>query len=296
LALVIALALVAGCSDGDGTRASTATPTADRFDEDRAFADLRHQVELGPRPAGSTASRRLAQWLVVQLPEGRFEPVPGGLRNVVGVLPGRRPAILLGAHYDTDAIPGFVGANDGAGGTATVLEVARALRAKRRACDHEIRIVLFDGEEEPPGSADFERDALRGSRAYLTAHRDELREVVIADFVADRDLSLPREAGSHPGLWRELRSAADAVGVVAFFPPRVRGEILDDHTPFARAGIPAIDLIDFDYPHFDRTSDTLDKVSAQSLDVVGETLVEFLLRRADRTCPAGDQPAGQAGQ
>jgi hypothetical protein len=275
---VLTLVVGTACSDRE------AGVAGGRFDADRAFADLRHQVDHGPRPAGSAASRRLADWLVDRVPDGRFEPVPGGLRNVVGVLPGRAPAILLGAHYDTDDIPGFVGANDGAGGTATVLEVARALAADRRSCDREIRVVLFDGEEEPRGSDDFERDALRGSRAYLAAHPGELAEVVIVDFVADKDLSLPREAGSDPGLWRELRSAAAAVGTEAFFPGRVRGEILDDHTPFARAGIPAIDLIDFDYPHWDRPTDTLDKVSAQSLDVAGETLVELLGRRARAAC------------
>jgi Zn-dependent M28 family amino/carboxypeptidase len=203
---------------------------------------------------------------------------------VVGHLPGRRPAVLVGAHYDTKDLPGFVGANDGASGTATVVELSRALRAGRRACEREVRFVLFDGEESPRGSTDFLRDGLRGSRAHAARHADALSAVIVIDFVGDRDLSLPREAGSDPALWARLRAAARAAGQIRFFPPRTRGEIWDDHTPFARAGIPAIDLIDFDYPHFHRVSDTLDKVSPRSLRAAGAS-VEMLVRRlAGETC------------
>jgi len=123
-----------------------------------------------------------------------------------------------------------------------------------------------------------------GTSQIAAAHSGELAAVVIVDFVADRDLSIPREAGSDEGLWARLRQSARRVGTRAVFPSKVRGEILDDHTPFARAGVPAIDLIDFTYPHFHRTSDTLDKVSAQSLDRVGETLVDMLGRLARATC------------
>src|SRR5919202_1194 len=95
-----------------------------RFDAGRAYAEVRYEVSLGPRPAGSAASRRLAAHLRRLLPDGAYEPVAGGLRNVVGRLPGRRPAVLIVAHYDTnDAPPGFVGAEDGAGGTAAVVEI-----------------------------------------------------------------------------------------------------------------------------------------------------------------------------
>ncbi len=207
--------------------------------------------------------------------------MPGGLRNVVGRLPGRRPAIVIGAHYDTEAQPpGFVGANDGASGTAAVIELARALGRERRLrpAGPELRFVLFDGEEEPAGSTDFLRDGLRGSRAYVRAHHGEVRALILLDYVGDRDLSLPREAGSDPGLWALLRAAATRVGVARAFPDRVVPEILDDHTPFTAAGIPAIDLIDFDYPHRDTVRDTLDKVSPRSLDAVGETVVEMVRR------------------
>ncbi|HVE68189.1 MAG TPA: M28 family peptidase, partial [Solirubrobacteraceae bacterium] len=114
-------------ADGDGGDRGASAARVDRFDGARAMRLVREQVGYGSRPAGSPASRRLALRLRALLPAGRFEAVPGGLRNVVGSLPGRGPAIVLGAHYDTEAtIPGHVGANDGAAGTAAVVEAARA--------------------------------------------------------------------------------------------------------------------------------------------------------------------------
>jgi len=250
---------------------------ADRFNARRAFADLRYQVELGPRPAGSEAARELAAWLEERLPRGRLEPVPGGLQNVVGRLPGRGKAILVAAHYDTKDIPNFVGANDGAGGTAAVLEIARALRSRRPRTAPPIRFVLFDGEESPDDSQPFYTSGLRGSRPYAAAHADELRAVILLDFVAEKGLRIPREAGSDPRLWRRLRAAARKVGAGAAFPSGTSGEVLDDHTPFARRGVPAIDLIDFTFDCWHRPCDDLDVVSARSLDLSGETVVQMLL-------------------
>lgn len=268
---------------GDGVP----TPRVDRFAEDDAFALLRRQVEVyGHRPAGSGVLRRLAADLRARLPRGRYESVPGhpGLRNVVGVLPGRRPAIVLGAHYDVEAEPvGFVGANDGAAGTAAVVGIARALaRRPRPRGAREVRFVLFDGEEEPAGSTDFSRDALRGSKAYAARHAGAVKELVLLDYVANRGLRLAREETSDPGLWRRLRAAASRAGTRAAFPAGTQGGVIDDHTPFLERGIPAIDLIDFAYPWRDTLEDTVDKVSARSLDVTGETVTELLLERRRR--------------
>ena len=262
-------------------------PTANRFDATRAFALLREQVqEYGFRPAGSPALRRLAGRLRTLLPNGRYEPIPGhpGLRNVVGSLPGRGKAIVIGAHYDTESHPpGFVGANDSAAGSAAVVYLARALRGAPRARnDRPLRFVLFDGEEEPPDCLDdarFTQCALRGSKAYAERHADEISSLVLLDYIAEkRGLSFPREGSSNSRLWARLRSAARDVGVGRLFPDRSASGVIDDHTPFLQRGIPAIDVIDFDYPPADTLADNLDKVSQRSLDAVGEAVLRLVMR------------------
>lgn len=285
--LATLVVLAAGCGGGgDDAPARSSAPAAarpDRFDADRALALVRLQLSHGQRPAGSAALRRLAPRLRDRLPRGRFEAIPGhpGLRNVVGRIPGRRPAIVVGAHYDTEALPkGFVGANDSAAGTATVLEIARAMRRiERPAGAPEIRFVLFDGEEEPAPTQDFYRDALRGSKAYVAAHREQLGELVLLDYVGNKGLRLPREGSSTPALWAAVRDAARRAGKLTYFPDETAGAVLDDHTPFLRAGIPAVDLIDFTYRYADTTQDTIDKLDRRSVDAVGETVIELLRTR-----------------
>jgi glutaminyl-peptide cyclotransferase len=262
--------------------ASAATRPVDRFDEDRAFALLREQVvEFGPRPAGSPALRRLSSRLRRLLPRGAFERVPGHpeLRNVVGRVPGTKPAIVIGAHYDTkDEPPGFVGANDGAGGTAAVVELARVMaRIKRPRGAPELRFVLFDGEEAPKGCTEFLRCGVRGSRAYVRKHRREVGAMILIDFVAEKGTRIPREATSDIELWGRLRAAARRVGHARTFPDRVGDAVSDDHTPFLEAGIPSINLIDFDFDEWHTLEDDMDVVSAQSLNATGETVAELLL-------------------
>jgi glutaminyl-peptide cyclotransferase len=291
VALVAQLALGAGLIvvavngfpliGGGGDHRPAATPaaavpkaTADRFDAPHALALIRRQLAYGQRPAGSPALRRLAEALRRRLPSGRFEAVRGhpSLRNVVGTLPGSAPAIVVGAHYDTEYHPkGFVGANDGAAGTAAVVELARALRS---TSGREVRFVLFDGEEEGPGcsNARFAECALRGSRAYVAAHRGQVGQMVLLDYIANKGLRLPREGSSDEALWARVRAAAAQVGVGAVFPATEQTTIYDDHTPFLRAGIPSVDLIDFSYRYADGIHDTLDKLSLASLDAVGETV------------------------
>ncbi len=251
-------------------------PTVDRFDEEAAFGWLVRQVRLGPRPAGSAASRRLASLLAAALPGGRYQRVPGGLRNVVGLVPGRRPSrlVVVGAHYDTVDLPDFVGANDGASGTAVVVQLARTVR--ERELRPSVAFVLFDGEEAPvnaPGS--FLAQGLRGSRV-AAAHYRRAEAMILLDMVGDRHLSIPREGLSDPALWRQLRAAAHRVGVGSVFPDRLGPSLLDDHYPFLRRGIPAIDVIDFTFPCWHRPCDDLSAVSPGSLDAVGETVYELL--------------------
>jgi hypothetical protein len=288
-ALAAALALGAGgCGGATPTPAREAGRPPDRFDARLAWRLTALQVATGQRPAGSPQLRRLAQRLRPRLPQARFEPIPGepALRNVVGSLPGRRPAVVLGAHYDTLVKPrGFVGANNGAAGTAVVIGVAQALRRMPPAAGaREVHFVLFDGEEpaegRPEESSDFYDEGLRGSRAYAKAHRGETMAMILLDYVGNRGLHLPREANSSRALWRRLLSAAEGVGARRFFSSRTGPAVLDDHAPFLLQGVPAIDLIDWSYPGHS-LADRLGRLSPRSLDAVGETVVQLVyeLRR-----------------
>jgi glutaminyl-peptide cyclotransferase len=271
----VALALLVASLAAGVSAASAPRPNVDRFDAQAAFAFLKRQVALGPRPAGSPASRRLAALLKKSIPRGRYQAVPGRLRNVIGTVPGRNPRrlVVVGAHYDTKDLPGFVGANDAASGTAVVRQLARTI--KPRTVRPTLVFIFFDGEESPPGSEDFERDGLRGSKvaARTFSHAEAM---VLLDFVGEKNLSLPREGYSNRRLWARLRSAAQRVGAGRTFPPRTGSYVSDDHIPFQQAGVPSIDLIDFDFPCWHRRCDDLSVVSARSLDVVGETMIEFL--------------------
>jgi Peptidase family M28 len=256
--------------------ATAPTPTVDRVDEQAAWSRLVRQVRLGPRPAGSPASRKLAAQLKAELPNGRFQAVPGGLRNVIGFVPGRdlSRTVVVGAHYDTKDLPGFVGANDGGGGTALVVELARTIKPKELRPS--VVFILFDGEESPDDAlGDFYETGLRGSKVAAPRYK-KAEAMILLEFVADRDLSLPREGFSNPALWRKLRAAARRVGTVAVFPSGEQGAVMDDHVPFRLLGVPSIDLIDFDYPCWHRTCDNLSRVSKRSLDAVGETVYELL--------------------
>ncbi len=279
-------ALVAGCgAAGRPTTGEPAHARVDQFDSARAWRLVRQQLAYGQRPAGSARLRRLAVRLRPLLPGGYFEPVPHepGLRNVVGSLPGRRPGIVVGAHYDTLAAPrGFVGANNGAAGSAVVIEVARALaRMKPPPGAREVRFVLFDGEEParglPEESTDFYNSGLRGSHAYVAANPHRTIAMLLLDYVGNKGLRLPREGSSSPALWSRVRAAAKTVGASSVFPPTIGPALTDDHSPFLRSGVPAVDLIDWSYPGHD-VSDRLDKLSPRSLDAVGETVTAAVQR------------------
>src|SRR5829696_4315232 len=271
-ALLLAAAALAGCGDSGGS------DQPDRFDGARAMALIQRQVAVGQRPAGSPQLRRLANELRPMLPNGTFEPFASdgpqqGLRNVVGVVPGRPPAILIGAHYDSEYHPkGFVGANDSAAGTAAVIELARRLPAELPKDHRAIRFVLFDGEEDPPGCGDedFEFCALRGSRAYVAAHPGQVGDMILLDYIANRGAQIPRETNSSASLWAELREAAAEVGSEDVFPDRTQPPVLDDDIPFLEQGIRSIDLIDFSYRYADTVEDTPDKLDQGVLDEVGE--------------------------
>jgi glutaminyl-peptide cyclotransferase len=288
---LILLAIVALPACGEKPRAAaepvaeaaSAAPPSDDFDARHAFALIRAQVKVGQRPAGSPQLRRLAVRLRRLMPEARFERIPGEprLRNVVAVVPGRKPALVIGAHYDTLVKPkGFVGANNGAAGTAIVVELAQWFGSIQRPRGApELHFVLFDGEEPagglPEEQADFYSTGLRGSRAYVDRHRAQVGAMVLLDYVAGKGLQLPREGTSDQPLWAEIRQAAGAAGAAKQFPEGTGPSITDDHTPFLRAGIAAVDLIDWNYPGHS-LEDGVDKLSVRSVDAVGETLIRFV--------------------
>ncbi|MEA2310228.1 MAG: glutaminyl-peptide cyclotransferase [Solirubrobacteraceae bacterium] len=279
--VVVVLVLLLTARDGDGaTNRADPAAVVNRFDGPRAWKLLTYQVKLGPRPAGSPQLAKLASYIRARIPRGHFEPVPGhpGLRNVVGSIPGSKPAVAVAAHYDTKDLPGFVGAEDGAGGTAAVMELARALqRTKRPKGAPEIRFVFFDGEEDTDDSRPFAATGLRGSTAYAKAHHKELKALVLLDFVAEKGaMRIPYEPGSSLKIWTQLRAAADRVGVLGSFPAQQQGEVEDDHTPFVQRGVPSVDLIDFTFPCWHKSCDDLSAVSERSLDRSGEAVLELL--------------------
>ncbi len=214
-----------------------------------------------------------------RLPRGALERIPGhpGLRNVVGRIRGRKPAIAIAAHYDTKNLPGFVGANDGAAGTAVVMELARAFnRAPRPEDAREIRFILFDGEEATDDARPFAETGIRGSKAYAKRHDGELKSLVLLDFVGAKGLRIIRESLSDQRLWDKLRAAAGRVGARAAFPGGVGQAITDDHVPFLERGVPAIDLIQWPYDCWHLECDDLSQVEERSLDLTGETVYELV--------------------
>jgi glutaminyl-peptide cyclotransferase len=294
--LVLAAAL-AGCgSDDDGSGDGETSGGA--FDAERAFDDLEAQVAIGQRPAGSPESRETAELIADRLREAgvRDVRIQRPHLNVIGRIPGDEgDGIVLGAHHDTkdDVGPGFEGANDGASGVAVVLELARALAP--RVDGPSIHLALFDAEEAR-GDRDFLSDGLRGSGQYVeyagssaqgTPPLREIGAMVLFDLVGDCSLQIPYEANSDRDLYEQFAQAARADdGDAAPF----QGEtdpVLDDHIPFARAGIPAVDLIDFTFgpgpppgAYWHTPEDTLDKVCPESLDAVGEAALGALPRPA----------------
>jgi glutaminyl-peptide cyclotransferase len=289
-----ALALLAGCG-GSGDAASTHGPPPARFDAERAFGDLKAQVAIGPRPAGSRGSRREVELILRRLREAGIGEVrvqrPYG--NVVARIPGAEPGtVVAGAHYDTKEIAGFVGANDGASGVAVLLELARDLPAQLDGPS--LDLVFFDAEESPRGSS-FEHGGDRGSEQFVRYARrggergspalSGIRAMVLFDMVGDCDLRVPREVNSDPTLYSTFAGAASrasASGSSAPFEGEAPG-VLDDHTPFIEAGVPALDLIDFDYgpgpapgAWWHTTQDDLRHVCARSLGAVGEPALAAL--------------------
>ena len=260
-----------------------------QFDGTAALKHVERLVAIGPRVAGTPGGARAREYIVgelkriagVQVQVKAFDAdTPHGrvsMANVIAVLPGRRPdVVMVAGHYDTKLFKQFqfVGANDGGSSTGLLLELARRLAARPR--DYTYWLVWFDGEEARGAWTD--RDSLYGSRRLATdLARDKRlpRAMILVDMIGDRDLAIRREAHSAMWLTQIIWDAAARLGYGRHF-LRDTIPVEDDHVPFLRVGVPSTLLIDFDFPPWHTVADTLDKISADSLTVVGQTLLEAL--------------------
>jgi glutaminyl-peptide cyclotransferase len=262
-----------------------------RFDSSRAWEHLRQLVAIGPRPSGSAAIEQTRAYIKGQLqtagvgiadqawdaetPIDRVHMV-----NLIATIPGaRKDRIIVAGHYDTKLFREFrfVGASDGASSAAFLLELARILKGRRNPFT--IELLFLDGEEAR--LRDWHgTDNTYGSRHYVeVARRDgslgSIKAVLLMDMIADRNLTIRRDTNSTRWLTDIFWNAARTVeGGSAFLPEST--QIEDDHVPFLEASLPAVDIIDLDYPQWHTAGDTLDAVSARSLQVVGDVFVAAL--------------------
>jgi len=282
-ALLIPLALCLSCHAAD-------------FSGQRALDYTAKTVAYGARTPGSAPHREAQQWILSELKsfgceviEDRFRAnTPTGpieMNNMICHYPGTSgKAVVFSGHFDTKPIPGmpFLGANDAGSSTGVMLEMAHVLSGAQRK--HDVYIVFFDGEEAFVQYNDT--DGFYGSR-HLARRWDEdgtldkIIALINVDMIGDKDLGILREAESDDKINDLIWQVADDLGYGRYFLNQLGG-VLDDHAAFLDRGVPAVDLIDFDYgpdnSYWHTPRDTMDKLSANSLEVVGRVLVEVLHR------------------
>ena len=287
LAAMVAASCAAQPSKGDSGFSGT-----------RALADVRKLVAIGPRVAGTPGAAKARDYITEQLKaaglavqEQAFDAsTPRGsvhMINLLAVIPGIPPPeapsqvpvqrIIVAGHYDTKQFKEFtfVGANDGGSSAALLIELARAL--KPRTLPMDVELLFLDGEEavgEWQGS-----DHTYGSRYYVQAAKKAgtlktIGALVLVDMIGDKDLRIMKEANSTPWLTESVWGAASRLGRREFVGETTTIE--DDHLEFLEEGVPAVDIIDLDYPAWHRADDTLDKLSAASLQSVGDVVVAAL--------------------
>ena len=263
-----------------------------RFSGKRAYKHVIAQCRLGPRPPGSDALKATGDYIIrelrtqgweIQTQEWKYDRVP--LRNIVGIK-GKGPIVIIGTHYDTRPLADrdplrrdlpVPGANDGASGTAILLELARALEETK--LDAQVWLAFFDAED----SGDIHKWPWSvGARHLAESLTVRPEYVIIIDMVGDADQQLFWEWSSTRSLQERVWALADELGYGNVFVPDYRYKIIDDHWPFLERSVPAIVIIDFDYPYWHTLEDTLDKVSPQSLERVGR-VIEALLEGDSQT-------------
>lgn len=273
-------------------------PEPKDFDGSFAMNWVHIQTNLGARSPGSEAHRSLQEIILNELSERQWlaQEVPCKIsesliaHNIVAKHGSGEEWIILGAHYDSrisadqelrqeDRNMPVPGANDGASGVAVLLELARVLAIEN--LDAEIWLVFFDLEDN--GNLAPYGDWILGSTCFVSQLVSQSSDrlptaAIIVDMIGDKDLQIYYEVNSNQDIRSEIWSQAIQLGFVEFI-PKERYSIIDDHTPFLVAGIPAVDIIDFDYPYWHTLADTPDKVSGESLQAVGRTLQFWLVNR-----------------
>lgn len=242
---------------------------------------------MGPRYPGSEGHRQVQDWIPSKLEQygwevgvQRFDIQGVPLANFTASQPSQEPQVLLGAHYDTRPVADqdetnseapVPGANDGASGVAVLIELARVLPTWEQGCQPDL--AFFDAEDSGGLSGwDWHEGA-----DYYVENLDTLPQaLVVIDMVGDEDLQIFLDRNSDETLSRQIWARAEALGYQSFI-PEFKYAMIDDHRPFAAQGVPSALLIDFDYPFWHTTDDTMDKLSAASLEAVGRTVQEWLL-------------------
>lgn len=264
---------------------------------DKALAHVQSLVDLGPRTPGTEALEKSRKYIENQLSDFGWEvtrqpfsdETPRGTMifvNLIARFKGKganakaAPSFLLCSHYDTKIFNDvqFVGANDGGSSTGLLIELARVL-AERPALAAKIQLVFFDGEEAVETFTDT--DGLYGSRYFAneltkTKTATQFRGGILLDMIGDKSLVVTLPTDSPADMARDIFATAEALNCRNQFTYFDHGWITDDHTPLNAAGIPTIDLIDFDYPPWHTAEDTMDKISAESLRTIGRVVIYYL--------------------
>jgi glutaminyl-peptide cyclotransferase len=270
-------------------------PVAPPFDSNRAWEHLRQIVTIGPRPSGSPAIEQTRKYIREQLVAAGVNAVDQAwdaqtpidkvrMVNLIATIPGaRKDRLVIAGHYDTKLFREFrfVGASDGGSSAAFLIELARVLKTRKNMLT--IELLFLDGEEarlpEWQGT-----DHTYGSRHYVDAGKRDgtlasLKALILVDMIGDRNLTIRRESNSTPWLTDIVWASAKRLKLDASF-VAASNPIEDDHIPFLQAGVPSVDIIDLDrYAEQDKwhtAGDTLDAVSARSLQIVGDVVVAAL--------------------
>ena len=298
--ILVAVVLLATVVIYGVQRSGPVTAKDSPFSQERASSDLQRLVGFGPRPAGSAAIEKARMYIVAELEKAglkpeldEFEPrTPLGFRkmvNIRAVRQGAKPSVIaLTGHYDTKLFDfPFVGASDGGSSAAWLLEMARATAGLR--LENTLEFIFFDGEEAVvEWTAD---DSVYGSRydvdrRYRDGSLRQLKALILVDMIGDKDLTIRKETQSTDWLKTIIWNTAASLGYSREF-LNDSLEVADDHIPYLRAAIPAVDIIDFEYPPWHTAEDTLDKTSGKSLKIVGD-VVYFSLPEIDRRVSAAN--------